>query len=345
MSLTFDAALTFPRFGLEAAFNVATRETVVLVGANGSGKSTCLQLIAGHLRPDRARIALGDRLLCDTNDRVDLPPERRRVGLVFQDGALFPHCNVDANVRYGERRPGAAREWLERLDLAALAHERVDRLSGGQRARVALARTLASEPEALLLDEPLASFDVRTRGVVRRELRDFLASVALPTILVTHDPIDAFMFADRVVVLEGGRVTQAGTREDLLRRPRTAFVAELAGRNFVPARLEAGEGLRTAHAGSLVLHVLTDAPAGEAFLSFLPSDVALSGRRPEGSPQNVFPATVREIVPLPDRVRVVLDAGAPLLCDITREAVSALGVAPGTQLWATVKSTAIEVGQ
>ncbi|MFN8179755.1 MAG: ABC transporter ATP-binding protein [bacterium] len=341
--LSFDAAVAYPRFALDAAFQVGPRETVALVGVNGSGKTTCLHLIAGLLRPGRAKITLGERILCDTGAGVDVPPEKRGVGLLFQDGALFPHLSVEANVRYGARRKASAREWLGRLGIADLAAERVGHLSGGQRQRVGLARALASEPATLLLDEPLSPLDVKTRAAVRRELREFLASVEMPTVVVTHDPVDAFAFGQRVVVMEEGRVTQVGTRDELLRGPRSAFVAALAGLNLIRARLEAGSGLRLARAGALELHVLTGAPAGDVFVSFRPSDVALSLVRPEGSPQNVFAAAVRDVVPLADRVRVVLDAGEALLADVTREATASLGVTPGRSLWATVKATAMDV--
>jgi molybdate transport system ATP-binding protein len=341
--LSFDAAIAFPRFALAAAFDVGARETVALVGANGSGKSTCLHVMAGFLRPERARVTLSGRTLCDTARGIDLPPERRRVGLVFQDGALFPHLGVEANVRYGAPDRSRAREWIERLGLVDLAHERVGRLSGGQRQRVALARTLAAGPAALLLDEPLASLDVRAQGTVRRDLRDFLASVEVPTVVVTHDPVDALVLGRRIVVLEDGRVTQAGPKDELLRAPRSPFVAELAGLNLLRARLAPGPGLRAAQVGALDLHVLSDTTAADVFVSFRPADVALSVSRPAGSPQNVFPTRVRDVLPLPDRCRIVLDAGAPLLAEVTREAVASLGISPGQALWATVKATAIQV--
>jgi molybdate transport system ATP-binding protein len=341
--LTFDAAVSSSRFTLDAAFSVSTGETVALVGVNGSGKTTCLELIAGLRRPERAKITLNGRVLCDTSAGVDVPPERRRVGLLFQDGALFPHLSVEANVRYGARRKELARDWLERLDVVELARERVAHLSGGQRQRVGLARSLAAEPETLLLDEPLSALDVHTRTTVRRELRVFLASVSLPTVVVTHDPIDAFALGGRIVVLEAGRVTQIGTRDELLREPRNPFVAALAGMNLIRARLQGGTGLRIAHADPLTLHVLTELAPGDVFVSFRPSDVALSVTRPEGSPQNVFPVTVHDVVPLGDRLRILLDAGQPLLADVTHQAVAALSIAPGLALWATVKATAMEV--
>ncbi|MGH2571114.1 MAG: sulfate/molybdate ABC transporter ATP-binding protein [bacterium] len=344
MALHVDAAISFGRFALDAAFAVEPGEVVALVGPNGSGKTTCLGVIAGLLRPDRARIVLGERVLMDTERGVDVPPERRGVGLLFQDFALFPHLTVEDNVRYGARSREAPRAWLERLGIAALAHERNRRLSGGQRQRVALARALAAEPEALLLDEPLAALDVATRASVRAELRRFLADVGLPTIVVTHDPVDALVLGTRIVVLEEGRVTQAGPLDELLGKPRTAFVAQLTGRNLLRARLREGTGLRAADAGAVQFHVLSEAASGAVLLSFLPQDVALTSARPAGSAQNVFPAAVRELVPLPDRSRAVLDvSGETVLADITPAARESLGVEPGTKFWVSIKATAIQV--
>jgi molybdate transport system ATP-binding protein len=343
-ALHVDASLAFDRFALDVAFDVKPAEVIALVGPNGSGKSTCLGVIAGLLHPDRARITLGERVLADTERGIDLPPERRRVGLLFQDFALFPHMSVEDNVRYGARTSDAPRAWLERLGIADLARERIRRLSGGQKQRVALARALAAAPDALLLDEPLASLDVTTRASVRAELRRFLESVGLPTIVVTHDPVDALVLGARIVVLEGGRVTQAGPRDELLARPRSAFVAQLTGRNLLRAELHPGAGLRVAAAGAAAFHVLSDAGAGPVLLSFLPQDVALTPGRPDGSAQNVFAADVRETVPLPDRVRVVLDVSRQsVLADITPEARASLDVKPGARLWVSVKATAIQV--
>ncbi len=342
--LRFDAVISFGRFTLDAAFEAGPGQVVALVGPNGSGKTTSLHVIAGLLRPEWAQITLGERVLSDTERRIDLPPEVRRVGLLFQDFALFPHLSVEGNVRYGARSPAAPRAWLERLGIADLARERVTHLSGGQRQRVALARALAAEPEALLLDEPLASLDVATRASVRAELRAFLETVELPTIVVTHDPVDALVLGTRIVVFEEGRVTQAGPREELLARPRSRFVAQLTGRNLVRARLRSGSGLRIADASGVAFHVLSETAAGNVLLSFLPQDVSLTPGRPEGSPQNVFSAVVREVVPLPDRVRAVLDAGGEtVLADITPEARDSLGVAPGRSFWISIKATAIHV--
>ncbi len=208
---------------------------------------------------------------------------------------------------------------------------------------MALARALAAGPRALLLDEPFGALDVTTRGAVRSELRAFLRECGLPTLLVTHDPVDALAFGDRIVVLEAGRVSQAGTHGQLLAEPRTPFVAELASLNLYRAEVAPGSGLKEARVGAVAFHVLADDLAGPAFLAFAPSEVALTPEREPGSPQNVLPGRVVELLPLPDRQRVVLDVGLTLVADVTREAAAALELRLGRTVWASVKATAIRV--
>ena len=338
-------------FELDLRLEAAPGETVVLVGPNGAGKSTCLELVAGLLRPEAGRVSCGDEVWCDVARGLHLPPQARHVGLVFQDHALFPHLNVAENVRYGPLARGrgraaaaaTAQAWIARLGLAGLADRPARGLSGGQRQRVALARALATQPRALLLDEPFGALDVATRGAVRSELRAFLRECGLPTLLVTHDPVDALAFGDRIVVLESGRVSQAGTRVQLLAEPRTPFVAELASLNLYRAEVAPGAGLKEARVGDLAFHVLADDLAGPAFLAFAPSEVALTPEREPGSPQNVLPGRVVELLPLPDRQRVVLDVGVTLVADVTREAAAALQLGLGRAVWASVKATAIRV--
>ena len=350
-ALHFEAQVRLGGFALDAGFEVGEGEVVSLVGPNGSGKSACLNLIAGLLRPDQGRITLGETVLCDTRQGVDLPPGQRRVGVLFQEYALFPHLSVRRNVAYGARarkqgRAGgdaAANRWLKRLDLEEWADRPVMQLSGGQRQRVALARALASDAKILLLDEPFAALDVHTRSTVRGELREFLKEVGLPTVLVSHDPLDALLFGRRVVVLEAGRVTQTGMKEEMLAAPRTPFVASLAGLNLYEARLASGRGAKEAAVGAVVFHVLADELSGPAYLAFPPSEVTLSLGRMEGSAQNAFQGSVKEVLPLPDRLRVLLDIGVPLSAEVTREAGAKLPLVSGQRLWATIKATAIQV--
>ena len=343
-------ALSLGSFRLDLAFEVRPGETVALVGPSGSGKSTCIAAVAGLLLPDSGRVSLGDEMWCDTDTGTDLPPRKRHVGFVHQDYALFPHLTVRGNVTYGARARGEGRavslskanEWIERLGIVELADRPVRELSGGQRQRVALARALASGARVLLLDEPFGSLDASTRAAVRSELRTFLADVRLPAVFVTHDATDALMLAERISVLEDGRLSQTGTSEELLARPQTRFVANLFGLNYYRAVLAPGRGLREARVGSVVFHLMTDHD-GSVALAFPPSAVTLSSDRPTGSAQNSFRGHVREILPLPDRIRVVLDCGVTMAADVVREAAVTLDLDPGRTLWGSVKATAIQV--
>jgi molybdate transport system ATP-binding protein len=349
--LSFEIARRDDGFALEAALTVGEGETVALVGPSGAGKSTCLAIVAGLLRPDSGRVVCGGEVWCDVADGIHRPPEQRRTGMLFQEFALFPHRSVGDNVRYGSRARGRSRQdagrsaakWLERLGLAHLADRPVGSVSGGERQRVALARALASEPRVLLLDEPFGALDVTTRGSVRAELRRFLAECGLATLLVTHDPVDALALGERVAVMEEGRLIQAGPREELLAHPRTSFVADLAGLNLFRAELAGGTGLKEARVGPVVFHVLADGRSGESFLAFAPSEVALSAEASRGSPQNVFAGVVVDVLPLADRLRVVLDAGVRLVAEVTREAASALSLRVGASASASIKATAIRV--
>lgn len=362
-TFTLDVALTIPR-----------GTTLVLLGPNGSGKTTSLELLAGLRRLERGRIELDEVVLADSAAGIDRPPEERHIGYVLQDYALFPQSTVRGNVGYGPRARGLRREARERIVAAALsrfgleslAERGVTALSQGQRQRVALARAWAAEPRLLLLDEPFAALDAATRATVRAEVRAFLAESALPALVVTHDPLDAFLLGDRLAVIEGGRLVQEGTSDDLLAHPRTPFVAELVGRNVCPADLDAGSGLRLARSGALSFHVLAEGLRGPVDLAFAPSDIALATSAPEGSFQNCFAVRVSEVFGLPDRLRVLLETesteegasdtrtgtigavsrdrrGRTLVADVTRESAVGLGLVPGRALFALLKATSIQV--
>ena len=343
-------------FELDAELSAAPGEILVVVGPSGSGKSTVLRSVAGLARPAEGLIQIAGRTVLDTARALDLPPWQRRVGVVFQEFALFPHLSARANILYGLRgrkqNRERAEEWLDLLGLAGLADRKPAQLSGGQQQRVALARAAVTDSDLLLLDEPFGSLDVATRQSVRGELRRFLKRAShregeqtRTTLLISHDYLDALTLGDRVAVLEEGRVTQVGTRDEVLRRPRTPFLAALTGHNVLEG--DAGPAiagdLRTVTVGPLVLHVAAQVPSGPVFLAFGPQEVSLSPRRAVTSARNQFPATVREIVPLADRLRVYLDAGVPLMADVVREAAAELHLEEGASVVAAVKSTAIEV--
>lgn len=349
--LSVRAKLSRRSFELDVEFDVAPGEVLALVGPSGAGKSTCISVIAGLLGLESGRVCLGDEVWCDTDRAIDWAPHQRRVGFVHQEFALFPHLTVLENVMYGARARRKGREvalreasaWIERLGITAFAQRPVDALSGGQRQRTALARALASGARVLLLDEPFGSLDASTRNTVRRQLREFLGEVRLPTILVTHDPTDALTLADRIAILEDGRVSQMGMCEQLLARPQTPFVAELFGLNFYRAMLSEGSGLREAAVGEVIFHVLGVEHVGSVALAFPPSAVTLSTEKPIGSAQNTFQGVVRETVPFMERIRVVFDCGVTMAADVVREAAVTLRLAPGQAVWASVKATAIQV--
>ncbi|GLZ03754.1 ABC transporter ATP-binding protein [Actinomadura sp. NBRC 104412] len=327
--------------GIELA--VAPGEVAALLGPNGAGKTTALRALAG-LTP-----------IADGHVRVDgeaihrLPPERRGIGMVFQDYLLFPHLSTLENVAFGLRSQGMPRRearreaagWLERVGLAEHASARPRALSGGQAQRVALARALAPRPRLLLLDEPLSALDAHTRLEIRAALRRHLAGFEGAAVLVTHDPLDAMVLADRLVVVEGGRVVQEGEPAEVARRPRTGYVARLVGLNLY--RGHASGGTVTLADGGARLDTV-DRVEGDVFLTFAPSAVALHRARPEGSPRNLWPATVAAIERHGDRVRVRLD-GPPLpaAADVTPGAVAELQLTEGSRVWAAVKATETHV--
>ena len=340
-------------FDLDLALVAAPGEVLALVGPNGAGKTTTLRVLAGLLAPASGSIIIGGRPLLD--DQHSVPPYRRPVGVVFQDYLLFPHLTVLDNVAFGLRAQGMRRstarsralDWLARMDADDLAGLRPQQLSGGQAQRVALARSLAPEPRLLLLDEPLAALDARTRLVIRGELRRHLDGFEGATIVITHDPTDAAVLADRLVVLENGRVVQTGTPQQVASRPRTDYVARLAGLNLL-----AGVGLD--HGVRLADGTMITVPApvqGRAFVAFEPAAVALWRDRPTGSPRNVWRVAIRGLEPYGNSVRVELARSDTevvrdpviIVAEITAAAVADLGLHPGDQLWATVKASEIDV--
>ncbi len=302
---------------------------------------------------ERGRIALDGRVLDDPADGVLVPPEGRAVGIVFQNYRLFPHLSVLDNVAFGPRAAGAsrhtargrARGWLERLDLGPLADRRPHEVSGGQAQRVALARVLAAEPRLLLLDEPTAALDARTRMEVRAELRSHLRLFDGPVVLVTHDPLEAMVMADRLLVLEEGRSVQEGTPAEVARRPRTDYVARLVGINLYAGAYDPGSGtVAIDGGGSLVVTPAEPiAGPGRVLVALRPSAVTVHDHHPErASTRNVWPGTVTGMELLADRVRIEVSGKPPALVDVTPGAVAELGLEPGREVWLTAKATETE---
>jgi ABC-type sulfate/molybdate transport systems ATPase subunit len=334
---TLEADFTLPlrAFALDLALEVS--RTVALVGPSGAGKTSALRVVAGLAQPRHGRVALDGEAWLDTAFRLSLPPDRRRVGLVFQDYALFPHLSVRANVAFGARGRDVD-ALLERFRIGHLATAHPLELSGGERQRVALARALARDPGVLLLDEPLAALDAHTKAEVRHELSELLRELALPTLLVTHDYEDAAALADHVGVLVEGRLRQLGTPAELVARPRDAFVASFTGANLLRGRarreraltairLESGEDLYSA-----------DEAEGEVGVVVYPWEVSVArAHAPDAdSALNVIRGQVGSLVEVANRVRVRV---GPVTAEVTAASAARLELANGGVAYATFKAT------
>ena len=345
--MTLDARVvrSLGTFRLDVDLGVTSGETVAILGPNGSGKSTLFRCLAGLLPVDEGRIVLDGETLDDAATNAFTQPERRPVGVVFQEYLLFPNLTALENVAFGLRARGVdkraararAAEWLERVGLADHAGHRPRALSGGQAQRVALARALATEPRLLLLDEPLAALDVGRRADVRRDLRRHLGTFDGVRLLVTHDPVDAYALADRVVVLEGGNVSQVGTLADVTAQPRSRYIANLVGVNLL--RGTSRDGAIVTATGAHI--VPADPVDGDTFAVIEPHSVALYLAAPGGSPRNVWSVLVADVDRQADRVRVRLTGEVPLVAEITPSALDELALQPGDTVWAAVKATEI----
>ncbi len=343
-------------FALDVAFSANAGSTTVLLGESGAGKTSVLRLLAGLDRLDAGWLAVEGARWADATLRVHVPPWQRDIGYVAQDYALFPHLSVYDNVAFGLRAGGfprrqiqtRVRDALALVGIPELAARMPSQLSGGQQQRAAVARALVLDPRLLLLDEPLSSLDLQTRRALRIELRALLRRLSCVTVYVTHSPVEALVLGDRLVVLDGGRVAQAGSRDDLLRSPRSPFVAELVGTNLFVGRPVEGAwtpsgAIRTPH-GTYAVDEASG--SGATYLTVSPREIVLFRARPDGSAQNVFPGTVQEIVPEPpggERVRVVLRTNPVLVAEVTREAVGELGLTEGTPVFAAFKATGVHV--
>ncbi|WP_063053465.1 ABC transporter ATP-binding protein [Nocardia arthritidis] len=342
MSLEADLRIDRGRFALELPLVAEPGEVVALLGPNGAGKTTALRALAGLIALTGGHIRL-DGTTWDAPPSIFVPAERRRVGVVFQDYLLFGHLSALENVAFGLRARGyrraAARaqatRWLDRVGLADFAERKPRALSGGQAQRVALARALVTEPQLLLLDEPLAALDAGTKLHVRSDLAHHLRDYPGHTVLVTHDPLDAMVLADRLVILEDGAIVQQGPPAQVAARPRSDYVATLMGLNLYRGTAR-GTLVDLDGGGSITI---ADPAQGRVHVAFGPNAVGLHPRQPVGSPRNCWPVTITGIEQHAHITRIRLDGTPPVLADITPATVAELRLHPGQRLWAAVKAT------
>ncbi len=345
--LDADIRLRLDRLNLDAALPAGAGEVVALLGPNGAGKSTILRALAGLLRLDGGKVELDGTVLEEPARHTRVAPEKRPIGLMFQDYLLFPHLSAVENVAFGLRARGvdkrAARERaaaaLERLGVAKVAEARPGNMSGGQQQRVAMARAMVTEPKLLLLDEPLAALDVSTKTDVRRQLRATLRESRAANVMVTHDLLDAVALADRMFVIEDGGIAQSGTPAEVTARPRSRYVADLVGVNLLRGTAR-GAALELDGGGRLVTG---EQISGQVLAVIAPHDVSVSRDRPDqtAASANVWPGQIGAVDLMGDRVRVRLDGTPTITAEVTPAAVDALNLDSGGQLWATVPPSAI----
>jgi molybdate transport system ATP-binding protein len=336
-------------FTLSVAFTVPPGQVLGVLGPNGAGKTTLLRALAGLTPVAGGSVSLDGQVLDDAATGRFTDAAHRPAGYVFQDYRLFPHLTVAGNVGFSPRArrlgraaaSAAAAHWLARLGIADLAGRKPAELSGGQAQRVALARALAGEPALLLLDEPLSALDARTRLDVQSELRQHLADFHGPCLLVTHDPLEALMLADRLLVLEDGQIVQDGTPAHVARRPATSYVARLVGLNLYAGH---AEGSVVTVDGGGTFTVPDHDQHGAVLTAVRPSAIVVSTDAPHAtSARNIWPAEVAGLTLLADRVRLDLRGQPPALADLTPAAVTDLSLMPGSKVWLSVKATDLEV--
>ncbi len=349
MGLQADLVARRGSFEIRVTLDVADGETLALLGPNGAGKSTVVDALIGTLELAQGTISID-------GERVDrLPPEERPIGVCFQDDLLFPRLSALENVAFplrARKTPKAearrrAGELLERLASAVDPGARPSSMSGGERQRVALARALAPEPRLLLLDEPFANVDVSARPGLRALVREVAHTFGGATVLIAHEPLDALTLADRVALLDAGRVTQTGTPEEIRAAPSSHYAADLVGVNLFVGELEPLEDgaatLFTRDGSITVSPEATVAPGTRAIASLKPIDVSLHAREPEGSARNVFRGTIDEIAIDGDRARVRIGTQPPLTAEVTGGSVVRMGLRAGDEVWASFKAVEVSL--
>ena len=345
VTLRFAGSVDLGRFTLDAVFDCQPGETIALVGPNGSGKSTALNTLAGLLTLSSGSLTV-DGTMFD-GPGAWLPPDRRRLGMVFQDMLLFPHLSALDNVAYGPRRRGVpaadaravAAVLLERFGVSELANAKPRSLSGGQAQRVALARALACDPQLLLLDEPLSALDAETRLQVRCELHRHLQQSGGYALLVAHDVVDVLVLADRVVVLEQGRVAQISTPIELERHPRTSYAAALVGTNLVRGHRR---GNTIVLAPDAALHTRGAGPDGPVDVVVSPRHVTVTAHASDPG-DGAWNGTIAGIEAAGDDVYIRLRTPVPLAARASIESLRDLHLTPGAHVNVRIDPDAISV--
>ena len=354
--ITLALTKTFPgRAPISAQLALALQppSVTILFGPSGSGKTTILRCLAGLEKPEEGTIRFDGRVWFDASGRVQVPPQARRLGYMAQDYALFPHCTVEENVRYGlaglsaPEKLGRVQEVLQLLQIEELAQRRPDQLSGGQQQRVALARAIARRPQLLLLDEPLSALDAPTRARLCGELRLLLTQLAIPSVVVTHDWAEALALGDRIVVIDGGRVLQTGTPQEVFSRPANAAVARVVGVDTVVQGTVSHlhDGLVTVDVGPVSLTAVASPETGsEVFVCIRAEDVTVepSGAG-ETSARNHLHGTVEAVASLGALARGTIECGFPLVAVITRSALQDLRLTVGSPVRASFKAGAVHL--
>jgi molybdate transport system ATP-binding protein len=346
--LDVGARVRLREFELDVELEVDGNGCAAIVGPSGAGKSTVLRIIAGLRHPNPGRVAMGEEVWFDSGRRIDLRPEERACGFMFQDYALFPHLSAWKNVAFGMPGPRQDRrrravEQLQRFGVEGLADARPTSLSGGERQRVALARSLARDPSVLLLDEPLTALDTRTRAHAGRELVHALRGARALAIVVTHDFSEAAMLADEIFVMDEGRIVQRGTAAELSAQPASAFVADFAGAVVLNGTARPGtDGLTTVELDGGGALQSTDPIHGPVAALVFPWEISLEpgGAEHESSALNRLPAEVISVTEIGNRARIGLSSPQPLVAEVTVESIRSLALRPGARVTATWKATA-----
>ncbi|MCY3539630.1 MAG: ABC transporter ATP-binding protein [bacterium] len=335
-------------FRLDLKLRIEPSQTVALLGPNGAGKTTALEALAGLTGLSGGYVRLDGEVWEDVTAGYFQAPARRRIGVMFQDGALFPHLSAVDNVAFGlqsrriPRRQAleVAEEWLAKVGMAEMCRHRPAQLSGGERQRVALARALAIEPTLLLLDEPFSALDVSSRVRLRRVLADHLKDFPGPSLLITHDPAEAFLLADRLIILEEGEVIQEGDADQIRLRPASRYAADLAGVNLLPG-VASGRVLTV---GSHRL-IIAEEASGRVIAHIHPRAISIHNHRPEGSPRNTWQTDIERIEHFGDRVRLQTGPPAPVTAEITPDAAAGMSLVAGSTVWLSVKATEIRLSR